>query len=201
MEKVKLYLMDYHKIIDNYELYLNKLTEERKNKALRYVNDSDKYKSILASTMIDKFTLGELKYNEHKKPYKDLKPYFNVSHSKDYVIIGISSFEIGVDIEYIKEFDQKLLNYTLSDIELSHYKEEKDFYLMWTSKESLVKCKGIGLIKNLKTIQALPLNGKKIDEDTFYSKSFIYDNNAVSVTIKSDSDFDIEFKVLDELSI
>ena len=72
---------------------------------------------------------------------------------------------------------------------------------MWTSKESLVKCKGIGLIKNLKTIQALPLNGKKIDEDTFYSKSFIYDNNAVSVTIKSDSDFDIEFKVLDELSI
>lgn len=90
------------------------------------------------------------------KPYieklKDKKIYFNLSHSHDWVVIGINNMsEIGVDIEKklpLKEFP---IDLSMSDFEKrtyikkNLYDRNKYFYEIWTAKEAYFKMLGTGI--------------------------------------------------------
>jgi len=85
--------------------------------------------------------------------------------------------------------------YISSDQEYKYIKDDKSFFEIWTSKESLTKCIGDGLNKIIKDIPGLPLNGKK----EYLGKNYIsecieYNGYIISVTLEKD---DLkEFKIL-----
>jgi len=91
-----------------------------------------------------------LKYNEYGKPLLSDKSLlqFNISHSKDTIIIAINNMgvEIGVDVQW-----PKAIKY--SDSFVNHKEREllMDLRLndLWAIKESYVKMSGIGINKSL----------------------------------------------------
>ena len=77
---------------------------------------------------------------KHNKPYfKDLKPHFSISHSKNIVLVCFDDFENGIDIEYIKDRNFKKLfeYYNITSVPVS----KLNFYRFWTEYEAKVKLK------------------------------------------------------------
>jgi 4'-phosphopantetheinyl transferase len=79
---------------------------------------------------------------------------FNVSHSGAYALIGVTSTgEVGVDLEEIRQ------NWAFEDLMPRFYTEperawvahlpegerRRGFYRVWTAKEAILKCAGVGL--------------------------------------------------------
>lgn len=77
---------------------------------------------------------------------------YNITHSKDLLVIGLSKYSIGVDVEYIDR------NIDYEDIvSMCFHKKEKEliqkdlnlFYRVWVMKESYLKLIGEGLNRPL----------------------------------------------------
>lgn len=90
-----------------------KYVGERVSSKISKINNKNSKLRTLGGWTLLKIALEELNivylyddiiYNEYGKPYfansKDY--YFNISHSKDYFICAISSYEIGCDVEKIR---------------------------------------------------------------------------------------------------
>lgn len=132
--------------------------------------------------------------SETNKPLsKDIK--FNISHSHGIICLVLSeSIDIGVDIELIRKKEDRLKEYISSPSELDYINSDINFYEVWTSKESLVKCIGSGLVNNIKEIPSLPINGKKYYlGESYISKCIHLDNSIISITLKGEDDFKVDF--------
>jgi 4'-phosphopantetheinyl transferase len=137
---------------DNYslkELNISSLPDTRRAKINRLVHESDKLASACAGLLINKF-IGDkdLKLNEYGKPYSDGK-FFNISHSGNIVIIAVSDFEVGCDVELKRELEyERLGKIVFHENELKKLSETEDkrslFFRLWTSKEAFIKCLGEG---------------------------------------------------------
>ncbi len=90
------------------------------------------------------------------KPHllQDFHLYFNVSHSKDYVIYAFSSkYEVGIDIEYIDptiDIDCIIPSILSSPQEFTYWQTIKEkekinsFFKLWVCKEAYLKACGKG---------------------------------------------------------
>lgn len=118
------------------------------------------YKEHLASMYLKRKYVGDFYIGENEKPLAK-SIYFNVSHSNGLVVLAVSKdHEIGIDIEIIREVKNDLKRYVTNDSEYQSIKSNEDFFRIWTSKESLLKCIGTGL-KDIKNVPAMPFDGKK----------------------------------------
>lgn len=96
-----------------------------------------------------------------RKPYlKDSSNvFFNISHTKGLVVCGISDKEIGVDAEWIRGYDERLMKRICSEEEISYILsdfnealQKERFFRLWTLKESYIKAIGEGLAFPMKQI-------------------------------------------------
>lgn len=167
MEEITLYILDIDKYTTNETTKYN-----RERKAAEY--------------LIYKYSgEGEIKVNEYGKPMKDNGIFFNISHSENLCIMGICDCDIGVDIEYVKDRDLKIVERFFSSEERMETKSLTEFYKIWTSKESLVKCVGTGLVNTISEIPGLPYDGyKEYKGEKYYVMSMTYDNYIISVTCR-----------------
>lgn len=109
-----------------------------------------------------------LKNNYYGKPYlegySDFK--FNISHSGEYVALVTSKYEVGIDIEQIKEIGHKsIIDNCFTEEEKKYiYKSNSisRFYEMWTLKESYIKAIGKGLSIPLKSFSLNIINKRDI---------------------------------------
>lgn len=100
--------------------------------------------------------------NKYGKPRAvDLNVEFNISHSENIVVCAIDDKPVGIDVERIRPLDLSAAKYICNAEELVYlfgrYPCEEDFchtentailirfFELWTSKEALGKCEGIGL--------------------------------------------------------
>ena len=130
-------------------------------KSLRFKLADDRVRYQFAHGMLRKQLGAHLKAdpkqlefttNPHGKPaLLNQSTRFNLSHSGDQVLIGISNdYEIGVDIECIRPLKDPLALakrfFTLEEFESIQASEPhlqtRQFFKIWTQKEAIVKAQG-----------------------------------------------------------
>ena len=199
MQTVKLYVADTDLGKKHFRFLLENVSVGQKEKALRYANEIDQIRSLLSSFLKNQLSREELLKNENGKPYFANGPYFNISHSGKYVLMAVSTAEIGVDIEEIKIKDMSSLVRIFNEAEAKMIKEHSDFYYLWCAKESLIKCMGLTVGK-VREMPSLPLNGLKTYKGKDYQcKSFIYDKHIVSITREGNEEYEIDIKKVNKL--
>ena len=132
--------------------YIKNHIPKRYADSLKYQSIDARNATLLAGIMIYN-NLGveekDFKYNKLNKPYIDGGPYFNVSHSKDYIVFAKSEKKIGIDIEPIDEKNMCIADYVFTDNEKEYVLNGNDnlsrierLTKLWTIKESVFKASG-----------------------------------------------------------
>lgn len=190
----------YYSSIDSLNDYdINELSSYRLNKINEYKNIKDKKLSLLAGLLFSKglkelYNLDikdiELEFNEFNKPFIKNYPsiHFNISHSNSLVVLVFSSFNIGIDVEYIHSLNNKIINkyYSLKEKEyiFNSINKDKEYTRIWTLKESFFKCLGIGI------------------NDKMNEVSFIINNNLINIEQNINTNkYLIEIKEIDNYLI
>ena len=139
--KANIYILHISLVKENLPFVLSNLDKERKEKAEKYVNEKDRLLSYGAGLLVKKFLPNkEIKETKNKKPYLENGPYFNISHSGEFVVLAIcESCDIGVDIEQVNEKKVDAIKFTLNKDE-KKTNNVNDLFRMWSNKESLIKC-------------------------------------------------------------
>ncbi|WGL61216.1 4'-phosphopantetheinyl transferase superfamily protein [Pigmentibacter sp. JX0631] len=184
---------------NNFNEYIND-DEIIKAEKFLFLNDTIRYlmtrifiKKILSSELNLSYKLIEFYSGKYKKPFVNIdkfnkKIFFNISHSKEYLAIGISFInEIGIDIEYkdtLVDFES-LKSQIFSDYEEQYFNKlllfqdkVNYFYQVWSLKEAILKGIGVGLffspnllsILNNKSLQPKILNLADCDQESNFSK-------------------------------
>lgn len=107
-----------------------------------FSNENKLREHCLAYFMLDKILKDKFRIENRELEFINNKPYlisgnlfFSISHSFDYIVIGISENECGIDIEIIKERDyqsiSKRMNFVSNSLE--------EFYKNWTKFEAEYK--------------------------------------------------------------
>ncbi len=154
---IELHFLNKYEILNNYEKVIESFTKEEAKDLIKLENPDRIIKEISSRLLINKYSgEGVLKHTDSGKPYKDNSIFFNISNSDEVSVIAVSDREVGVDIEKIRTMKNKVIKYALSEKEYESMETIDDFFKMWTIKESVGKCLGIGLTKGIKKIPTEP---------------------------------------------
>ncbi len=191
------------------EAYKNKIAEIMpyldKSGIQRRKDSKDAIRSIFGEAMVRMIVArkrgilpGEISFSRtyYGKPYiEGSNIQFNVSHSGEYVVCGISTKPIGVDIEEIKNQDIACIaKRFFSKAELQFLNEEGEtlflerFYELWVLRESYLKWLGLGLTKPLDsfsiciTDENITVNDKNIKASPFF---FRYSDSGYKIAVCS----------------
>ncbi len=161
------------------------LDKEKKSEYLSSSNENRK-KSILLSQGFAKEKIAEEFSLDKKdiifsvtpagKPYckSHRKIYFSLSHSGDFLALAISSGDVGIDIEKIREAKESLVNRVCCENEkkkiFSDKNPDKKFTEIWTRKEAYLKALGTGIDRELVSIDT---TDEKLKFTTEINEDFI----------------------------
>lgn len=132
------------------------LTEERKQKILRYRHAEDRKESLGAGLLMQKIlgrfgiSAEDVFIRENGKPEVE-GIYFNLSHSHGMVVCAVSKLAVGCDIEKVAKPRMNIAGKVFAESEkmyLAQFEGERlarEFYRIWTMKESYVKMTGEGI--------------------------------------------------------
>lgn len=91
----------------------------------------------------------KLETGPYGKPFLTAGPHFSLSHSHGAVAAAVSDRPVGADLERIRAFPEKLPGRVLSPGEQKWFTArgelKRDFFTLWTLKESFLKYLGTGL--------------------------------------------------------
>ena len=192
MEIVNLYIADIDLARKHRSFLLKNINEKQKQIASSFKQEADQDRSIISSYLKNILSEEALSKNNNGKPFFENGPYFNISHSGRYIVMAVSTSEVGVDIEENKNRDMSALTRIFNEAEAKVIKEHQDFYYLWCAKESLIKCMG-STIGTVKEIPSLPLNGLKTFKGKDYQcHVFIFDNHIVSITREGKEEYQVK---------
>ena len=147
---------------------LHLLPKNRREKALRYRQTIDCKTSATAYLLLlhalrETFGLidPQMETDAYGKPYLKDCPHihFNISHCPLGCVCAVSDRPVGVDIQDIRPFSEKLAQRCCTENELSVLHEAADpalaFTRMWAMKESYVKMTGEGLARDVRRIDTV----------------------------------------------
>lgn len=170
--------------------YIEMMPTSIQNEIYRYRKWEDRHSSLFSKLLLkevlnldkDDFS-SSYKKDSFGKPYlENSKIKFNISHSKNYVICGISEIDLGLDIEYIDRvlelsyFAEIFTTDDWSEIIKSGNKKEA-FFHQWSLRESICKADGRGLSAPIKDIKILQNNICSMQENVYYTAELHIDKN------------------------
>ena len=83
--------------------------------------------------------------------------HFSVSHCPDAVAVLVADAPVGVDVEKIRPYDRYAARRVLADAELARLatssEPDRDFFRLWTLKESYGKALGVGMSYPLREVR------------------------------------------------
>jgi len=168
-------------------------------------------KSLLRIILSDKLGISpqevEFSLNDYGKPFLNYsnteKIYFNISHSLDYFLIGVSKkSDLGVDIECIRTLSNvtSLSEFVFSDEEkyilnsIAPQLYEDFFYKIWVQKESISKAIGMGMNIDFKKISVY----KNINETEKVINNIIVNNNNLDVFLQHNNHYYLSICMLNK---
>lgn len=148
------------------------LSPKERSRASRYHQQKDRNRFAIGRGMLRKILSfytdgrpGEIEFLKgvNGKPYihQPVPIEFNLSYSCDYILVGIASGPIGIDVEYINpEFDYALLLdacFMTAEIQAINGSDQprQQFFKFWTRKEALLKATALGLGDHLTDFSCL----------------------------------------------
>lgn len=168
-------------------VYESNLSYTEIEKAFRFFRENDRKRYIVSKyalrNILSEFLLISpakicIYKSENKKPAVS-GIEFNVTHSKNYILIGTSPFKIGIDIEHIDHHfnyhDITSSSFSPEELKLiSNENTSSSFYSIWTRKEAVLKASGEGLIDNMNEFNSLnsSITRKQVK---YFLKSFMPD--------------------------
>lgn len=105
---------------------------------------------------------------------------FNMTHSKNLILIAVGPSSIGIDIEYVNSnFDYGILVHNCFSPEEQRYiNSQLTFYRSWTRKEALLKATGEGITNQMQEITCMDKQtsrlGKEYEIKTFHMEEQQY---------------------------
>ena len=191
MEKtVKLIICDTEGVSREKAENLPFITLEDKKSAAEHKDEKKRVARIVSAYLKRKY-VGEWETTENGKPVAKGK-FFNVSHCENAVVIAIADRDIGVDAEKVRTVNESLIKHVASEEEYVGIYSDREFFEVWTLKESLVKAQGDGIRENVKTIPAFPKDGVKTYKGEKYcSQILIKGDLIIAVTRKGETPFTI----------
>lgn len=206
---IRLYLADisalYDPLYDSSKISL--LPIERQNKILKYKLADDRKRSLAAGLIMDKILIennipvNSIYYGSNGKPYAE-GIFFNVAHSGNYAFGVSSDYEIGCDVEIIKQAHLDIAKrfFTAQEYIYISDSENKDniFFKLWTIKESYIKFTGEGLRTPLNSFEiqisddniSIIENSKK---KSCFVTHFEYKNHSFAICSTEQPPREIEF--------
>ena len=93
---------------------------------------------------------SDLLQDRFGKPYlnpeKFPKLHFNKSNTKEHLVMAVAEFPLGIDLEMVQpSFRSEILPQLVHPNDSLQVKDAKDFYVLWSIKEAVVKYLGLGL--------------------------------------------------------
>lgn len=180
------------------ENLLNKFSTFSKERFNKYKNLKSLQRTLMGELIVKEhlsevfnkdFHDIEFKFNEKGKPFFNEDIKFNISHSGEWVVAAFSTYDVGIDIELIRQPNYEVANRYFSLIEIEKLNSENDilkrrnlFFDYWTIKESYLKAIGTGLTKSLSSF-TVNINKNRItinDSDSiemFYIFQINFDEN------------------------
>ena len=169
-----LYIFDEVDKLD--DLPMERLSDERRDKALRYRFTLSRKLSVgvyllLCLALKEEYGIEEavlFSYNENGKPFLKDYPHihFNLSHCKKALACAVSDSEVGVDVQDIRPVSEKVAKRVLTENEYTGYKaaQSPDEYFceIWAVKESFLKRTGQGIREDLRKISAESITKKTV---------------------------------------
>jgi len=166
------------------DLFFKLLKPDEMIRARGYVHKKDVSRFVISRGglrwLLGKYTnqsACDVKFviSKNKKPaiyQQNIK--YNVSHSGDWILIAVSTNEIGIDTEEIDPLFRYhgILadNFNKNEIDyIAHEDSVNSFFLLWTRKEALIKGTGQGLDDKLKYIPSL--NGDHLTNQNVLTSS------------------------------
>ena len=162
--KAKLIIANAEHILQYENQILSQIAPRYVKKYQEHKIEADKKQELMAGHLLkiylDIEREEQLVINENGKPLlKAGKPFFNLSHSGNYVVLVISDCEIGVDIEHIMQCHEATVKKVYSPrmqeelTGLSGEEKNEKFSQLWTEFEARLKLKGTGFGEGWKEIQ------------------------------------------------
>ncbi len=147
---------------------LKEVSESRIKKIKKLKNTDDRLRSLGAGLLMNfvrkqYHVKEELRMDKFGKPYfVNSKIHFNISHSGNFVVMAVSDWNIGIDVQRMKLVRNRVAEKNFLPRECEYINELEDdqikqqrFCEIWTIKEAYLKNQGIGLRK--------PLNSFEVD--------------------------------------
>lgn len=222
-KRMVIIMVDTYRIQTNSFLYntatdslMQLVTNERKERIKRFLHNEGALRCLLGD-LLSRYTIcirsgcknSELKHrvNEFNKPLlvNPKQLYFNISHSGNWVFCAVEDKLVGIDIEYIKFIDFKIVKRFFTNHEynslLKQYPENqiRFFYTLWTLKESYVKAVGRDLSLPLDSF-SIEINNDSISVATdnelksCFFKIYEIDHFHISSVCSLDSSFNTTVK-------
>ncbi len=190
---------------------LSLLSNDEVQRANRFRREEDRQRYILVHAL-KRYCLSHLlnidaaqlvfSSGDKGKPFcKNINaPFFNISHSGDWVLLGVSSQgDVGVDVEVSgRKVSDAVANYALTKKQLIDVNQSNtphhQFMIYWTQKEAISKALGLGLSIDFQTVECSGSLGDSISkhsDETLYVHSRLSGSYMFSVasTAKESSTF------------
>ncbi|WP_438433067.1 4'-phosphopantetheinyl transferase family protein [Gorillibacterium sp. sgz500922] len=165
-------------------LLLERIEQSRRLRVLQQAQRKGTYETLLSDVLLRTLLVEQLNLSNHAiqitrtpfgKPMLAGYPgvHFNLSHTRKWVVCGLHSEPVGVDVERIKSgrVGAAELLCGVEELERLHLLRdwEQDLYLcrLWSLKESYVKALGLGLRK-------IPLKSIRIHAQSSSMDSLTY---------------------------
>lgn len=140
------------------------LPEERQKKVLNARHRQKRLQSLGAGLLLSKVLNRHCISSESLRIEPSGKPIvdgicFNLAHSGNYVICAVSERPVGCDIEQIKDAPKRVAERSFSADENKYLQQldgevyNREFFRIWTKKESFLKMTGTGIRVPLDTLE------------------------------------------------
>lgn len=148
--------------------YMHYLSHEKQNQIESFLFDIDKKLSLLSDLFVRSIACkvlnlknNDLVFSKDKYGNPSLQGFpkfqYNVSHTKNAIVVGFSNYPLGVDIEKILKSEQLVAERSFCPNEIRYMQSHPDkqdnlFYKIWTQKEAYLKYIGKGITVPMKSI-------------------------------------------------